>query len=230
MAMPRKSERIKSLSRVLQERKTKIPKRITLFAIIRDESGSMSRWRNQQGQFIPSLTAGLREVAGPNFINSVYVQFTVICGGHVSSAIGPIDKLSDTTFVPDGNTPLGTSLSAVANDLQSFIDNEVHSNDVTIRNFEILLISDCLPAGETASQTKEGVAAFTTFATKYQAKIQIVVPADSDKKNEWVQALNISDREVRTLQSNPADLINVTFESLVAASVQFGRSNPNVRN
>jgi hypothetical protein len=229
MTMPRKSDRKKSLSGIL-ERKSKIPKRIVLVSIIRDESGSMSRWRTEQGQFIPSLTARLRDLAGPSFINTVYVQYTVISGGHVSSAIGPICELSDPTFIPDGNTPLGTALGAVANSLQSFIDNEVFPNEVTIRNFEIMLISDCLPAGETASQTKEGVDAFIKFANSYRAKVSVVVPDESANKNDWVQALNTSDREVRTLQANPADLLNVTFESLVAASVQFGRSNPNVRN
>ena len=225
MAMPRKTG-----SKSVLIPKRRIPKRIVLFSIIRDESGSMSPWRNQQGQFIPAIKERIKNIAGPNFLSTVYLQYTVITGGFVSSDIGTLDEIADPSYQPDGCTPLGSALGHVANSLQSFMEMVLFPNEVTIRNFEILLISDCYPSGEEAAKTQAGIEAFTRFIPKFNAKLTLVVPDEDAKKNEMAQQLNLSGRPIRTLAANPEDLINISFESIYQASRKLGNSNPGIRN
>lgn len=207
-----------------------IPKRIVLFSIIRDESGSMENWRDKQGLFVPAIAERLRNAAGPNFIKTVFVQYTVISGGFVSSEIGPLDEITDPTYTPNGSTPLGNALTHATDKLQKFYEEVVIPQEITVRNFEILLISDCIPAGESIEDSKAGIERFIRFAGSHHAKVSIVVPDDAAKSNGLIQFLNISDRPTKTLADNPDDLLNVTFESLYQASRKIGNSNPAIRN
>lgn len=225
MAMPRKTKEPMSLGV-----KKRMPKRIVLFSIVRDESGSMRNWRTQQGQFVPRLIEKLRNAAGSSFINSVYVQYTVISGGHVSTKIAPLEELADPTYVPDGSTPLGTALGSVSDTLKSFVEQEVFPEEVTVRNFEVLVISDCEPTGEKEQETLDGIDRFVQFAKTYNAKIQVVVPDEAAKKNDLVKRINVSDRPCASLDVDPQSLINITFESLYAASRKLGRSDMAIRN
>jgi len=225
MAMPRRNKETSSL--VVKKR---MPKRIVLFSIVRDESGSMKTWRSQQESFVPRLPEKLRVTAGPSFIDTIFVQYTVISGGHVSTTIAPIEELADPTYIPDGSTPLGNALGSVADSLKEFVEKRVFPEEVTIRNFEILIISDCDPTGETVQETRDGIDRFLQFAQTYNAKVQVVVPDEASKNNELVQRVNVSDRPCVSLDVDPESLINVTFESIYAASRKLGKSDMSIRN
>lgn len=225
MPMPRKNS-----PKNMLDAKRRIPNRMVLFSIIRDESGSMARWREKQGQFIPAITEKLRNIGGPEFIKKIYLQYTVISGGVVYSSIGPMDEVSDPKYKPDGCTPLGTALGLAADQLRNFIDHEVLPNEISIRNLEILLISDCLPSGEQLSETRAGIEKFSEFLTNYRAFISVVVPNEEAKAGEWVQRVNLTDRPIRSLSDNPEDLIQISFESVLQASRKIGVSDPHIRN
>ena len=209
----------------------RLPRRIVLFAVVRDESGSMSRWRQRQGEFLPQVTGHLIEVGGPKVGDLVYILYCVVSGGVVTSEFVPLAKASDITFVPDGQTPLGQALSVVAEKCEEFLKTKVFPQEVTVRNFEILLISDLRATGETLEETEAGVETFLATAKKYRAKINIVGPDPEAMNHDLAARLDVSERGIKYLDADPTSVITITFDSLLGASrLAVGGSNPSIRN
>lgn len=126
----------------------RLPRRIVVFVVVRDESGSMGRWRQRQGEFIPAVAAHLIEVGGEKVGDLVYVAYFVVSGGVVATDFVPLNRAEDPSFVPDGQTPIGKALAAVADKCEGFLESRVFPEEVTVRNFEILIVSNLKATGE----------------------------------------------------------------------------------
>lgn len=206
------------------------PRRIVVFLVVRDESGSMSPWRQQQGAFIPAVAAHLMEVGGPKVGDMIYLLYCVVSGGVVTTEFTPLNKASDPDFAPDGQTPIGKALSTVAQKCEEFLETRVFPEEVTVRNFEVLIVSDLKATGETKEETKAGVEKFVAMARKYRAKVNLVGPSPEEMDRELPETLDVSERGVKYLDADPKSIINITFDSLLSASrTSLGGSNPTIR-
>ncbi len=211
--------------------KGRYPRRVVVFVVVRDESGSMAPYRQEQGTFIPAVAQSLIEIGGPRIAELVYVLYAVISGGVVMTEFQPLSKAADPNFVPDGATPIGTALESVASKCASFLENELFSNEVTVRNFEIVIFSDLHATEESPERTAAGVDAFVSFAKKYNAKVNLVGPNAEAMNRDLASRLDINERGVKYLDSDPKAILKITFDSLLSASrVTLGGSNPIIRN
>lgn len=237
MPVPRKSQNAdKPINPPLTPRPLKdwasgpMPRRIVIYVVIRDESGSMSRWRQQQGEFIPAVAAHLLEVGGPKVGDMIYLSYCVVSGGVVTTEFAPLSKSSDPEFTPDGQTPIGKALSTVAEKCQEFLEARVFPGEVTVRNFEVLLVSDLKATGETKEETNAGVEKFLEMARKYRAKVNLVGPSPEEMDQDLPGKLDVSERGVKYLDADPKSILDVTFDSLLSASrTSLGGSNPTIR-
>lgn len=208
----------------------RLPRRIVMYFVVRDESGSMRTWRQRQGEFIPQVAAHLIEVGGEKVGDLVYVAYLVVSGGVVATDFAPLNRAEDPSFVPDGQTPIGKALAAVADRVDHFLESRVFAEEVTIRNFEILIVSDLRATGESREETEAGVEKFLDMAKKYRAKVNLVGPSPEAMDEELAGRLDVSERGVKYLDSDPKAVLNITFDSLLAASrPALGGSNPAVR-
>lgn len=68
------------------------------------------------------------------------------------------------------------------------------------------------------------------MAKKYRAKVNLVGPAPEAMDEALAGRLDVSKRGVKFLDSDPKAVLNVTFDSLLAASrPSLGGSSPAVR-
>ena len=207
-----------------------LPRRIVVFVVIRDESGSMGRWRQRQGEFIPAVASHLIEVGGPKVGDLVYVAYVVVSGGVVSTDFTPLAKASDPEFNPDGQTPIGAALAAVADKVAEFFESRVFPEEVTVRNFEVLIVSDLKPTGEKEEETEAGVEKFFAMARKYRARVNLVGPSPEAMNEDLAARLDLNERGVKYLDSDPKAVLTITFDSLLSASrTSLGGSNPSIR-
>ncbi|MBI1213766.1 MAG: hypothetical protein GC190_20085 [Alphaproteobacteria bacterium] len=207
------------------------PSRVVLFVIVRDESGSMAPYRQTQGDFIPAVTRWLIEAGGPKVADLIFLLYVVVSGGVVKTEFAPLSKAADPEYRPDGETPIGMALKATADACREFLETQLFPNEVTVRNFEVVIFSDLKATGETLEKTNEGVNAFIEFAKSYNAKVNLVGPNEEAMDRDLAMRLDIDERGVKYLDSDPKAVLNITFESLIAVSraVQGG-SNPLFRN
>jgi hypothetical protein len=208
----------------------RLPGRIVLYVLVRDESGSMGKWRQRQGEFIPAVAAHLLEVGGPKVGDLVYILYCVVSGGVVTTEFTPLGKAADPEFNPDGQTPIGRALKAVAQKCEAFLESKVYPQEVTVRNFEILLVSDLQATGETDEETESGVRDFLELVKKHRGNVTVVGPDPGFMNDDLAKKLDVSERGVKYLDSDPRAVLNITFDSLLAASrPALGGSNPTIR-
>jgi hypothetical protein len=206
-----------------------LPRRIVLFAVIRDESGSMRMFRQKQGEFIPAVAASLIEAGGPKVGELVYVLYVVVSGGVVATDFAPLGKAQDPAFNPDGQTPIGQALSAAAEKVEAFLQGRVFPDEVTVRNFEVLIVSDLQATGETPEETEAGVEKFVAMAKTYRAKVNLIGPDPEVMNEELAARLDVSERGIKFLDTDPSAVLQVTFDSLLNASRKLMGSNPSIR-
>lgn len=206
------------------------PRRVVVVPVVRDESGSMAHWRQKQGEFIPAVGASLIEVGGPKVGQLVYIINVVISGGVAMTEFEPLGQATDPEYTPDGQTPIGTALKAVAEKCEEFFETKIFPEEVTVKNFEVLIDSDLKPTGETAEQTEEGIRAFTAMCAKYRGKVNLVGPAPEAMNDELAARLDLNERGVKFLDADPKSILKITLDSLLNASrTSLGGSNPSIR-
>ncbi len=214
----------------IQRRSDRLPGRVVLYVLVRDESGSMSRWRQRQGAFIPAVAAHLLEAGGPKVADLVYILYCVVSGGVVTTEFTPLGKATDPEFRPDGQTPIGQALKVVAEKCEAFLQSKVYPQEVSVRNFEILLVSDLQATGETEEETESGVREFLEVVKKHRGKVTVVGPDPEVMNEDLAKELDVSERGIKYLDADPKAVMNITFDSLVAASrTALGGSNPTIR-
>jgi hypothetical protein len=203
---------------------------MVVFVVVRDESGSMRPWRQRQGEFIPQVAAHLIEVGGETVGDLVYVAYFVVSGGVVATDFVALSRAEDPAFIPDGQTPIGEALSSVADKCVEFLESRVFPEEVTVKNFEILIVSDLKATGESRDATEAGVEKFVDMAKKCRAKVNLVGPSPEEMDEALARRLDVNERGVKYLDSDPTAVLNITFDSLLAASrPALGGSNPAVR-
>ena len=196
----------------------RLPARIVLYVVVRDESGSMSPWRQRQGEFIPRVADHLTEVGGPRVGQLVFILYCVVSGGVVITEFVPLEDAQDPAFTPDLQTPIGKGLKAVAEKCQRFIEDVVFPQEVTVRNFEVLIVSDLRATGESDKETEAGVDAFLAVAKRFNAKVNVVGPKPEEMDADLAQRLDVSGRGVKYLDSDPSPILAITFDSILSAS------------
>jgi hypothetical protein len=148
----------------------------------------------------------------------------------VATDFAALNRAGDPVFVPDGQTPIGEALSSVADKCVEFLESRVFPEEATIRNFEILIVSDLKATGESREATEAGVEKFLDMTKKFRAKVNLVGPSPEAMDEELARRLDVNERGVKYLDSDPAAVLNITFDSLLAASrPALGGSNPAVR-
>ena len=208
----------------------RLPRRIVVYVVVRDESASMRTWRQRQGEFIPQVAAHLIEVGGEKVGDLVYVAYFVVSGGVVATDFVALNRAEDPAFIPDGQTPIGEALSSVADKCVEFLESRVFPEEVTVKNFEILIVSDLKATGEARDATEAGVEKFVDMAKKCRAKVNLVGPSPEEMDETLARRLDVNERGVKYLDSDPTAVLNITFDSLLAASrPALGGSNPAVR-
>ncbi len=196
----------------------RLPGRVVLMAIVRDESGSMSPWRQRQGEFIPQVAAHLIAVGGPKVGKLVYVLNCTISGEVVATDFAPLERAQDPAFVPDRQTPIGRGLKVVAEKCRRFLEEVAFPQEVTVRNFEVLIVSDLQATGESDEETEAGVEAFLAMARKFNAKVNVIGPDPEEMDEELAARLDISGRGVKYLDSDASSILDITFDSLMSAT------------
>ncbi|GIW88294.1 MAG: hypothetical protein KatS3mg108_2618 [Isosphaeraceae bacterium] len=226
----RKAEEAAVGVRGLARSADRLPGRIVVFVVVRDESGSMARWRQRQGEFIPAVAAHLMEVGGAKVGDLVYILYVVVSGGVMATEFVPLKAAADPEFTADGQTPLGRGFKVVAAKCEEFLQTKVFPQEVTTRNFELLIVSDLQPTGESKEETEAGVEEFLSLVAKYKAKVTLVGPAHEAMNQDLARRLDVSGRGVKYLDSDPKAVLDITFDSLLSASrPALGGSNPAIR-
>jgi len=122
------------------------------------------------------------------------------------------------------------ALKAVAEKCEAFLHSKVYPQEVTVRNFEIVLVSDLQASGETEEETESGVDKFLELVKKHRAKVTLVGPDPGAMNHDLAGQLDVTERGIKYLDSDPKAVLAITFDSLVAASRgSLGGSNPAVR-
>lgn len=206
--------------------KKRLPRRIVVVVVVRDESGSMAPWRTRRGEFVPQLCSGLVEAGGQQVAQLVYLMYVVVSGGVVTTEFAPLPEAVDPAYVPDGMTPIGAALSTVADKVEAFLTTCVFPNETTIKALEIVLVSDLKPTGEEEETTEAGVTQFVTMAKKYRANVTVVGPAPEAMNHELAARLDVGEKGVKYLDSDPKAVIKVTFDSVLGASHMLTGSRP----
>lgn len=203
-----------------------LPRKIVVVVIVRDESGSMSKFRQRQGEFIPALQRHLVEAAGPKAADLVYVLYAVVSGGVAMTEFKPLSQATEPQYQPDGETPLGTAFSAVADKFERFFEDRVFPDEATVRDFQVLAFSDLYASGEKDEETRSGIARFADAAKKYRAKVQVIAPEAASVSVSTAQALGVPEDALKFLDADPKGVLTVTFDSLLNASRKLTGSKP----
>lgn len=203
-----------------------LPRKIVVVVIVRDESGSMSKFRQRQGEFIPALQRHLVDAAGPKAADLVYVLYAVVSGGVATTEFAPLSRAAEPDYQVDGETPLGTAFSAVAEKFERFFEDRVFPDEVTVRDFQVLVFSDLYASGEKEAETQSGIARFAEAAKKYRAKVQVVAPEAGAVSVPTARALGVPEGEIKFLDADPKAVLTVTFDSLLQASRKVTGSKP----
>ncbi len=206
-----------------------LPPRIVLVVIVRDDSGSMGPWRTRSGEFIPQVRAAVVERGGPKVEDLINVMSVAVSGGVTATDFTTLRTAVDPVYTPDGQTPIGEGLQLVSDKLTAFLEGTVFPQEVTVRNLEVLLLSDLMATGETPKQTEEGVAAFLATMKKFRGNVTVVVPNAESFNKDLATRLDLNERGVRYLDADPKSVLNITFDSLLQASRKLTGSNPRVR-
>lgn len=227
------SEKVRLLEDALEAATRKkpagLPQRVTGCSFLRDYSGSMSRWAERQGTFLPAVLRMAREALGDRALNHLLVNYTVISGGVAATDFKTLDELADPAFTPNGNTPLGAALKVVADKMNRLVTDTLAANQVSLRAMEVVVISDLEPTDEPAETTMAGVRAFTETVKRIGAKVQLVGPAPEVMNAALVEALNMSGRPVKFLdRDDPSAILKLTFDSVVQTSRKLTGSNPSI--
>lgn len=206
----------------------KLASRIVMYVVFEDQSGSMSPWRIGVGQFLPQVAQQLIAVGGPKVGDLVQVMRVVVSGGVVTTEFMPLNTATDPTYTPDGDTPIGEALATTADKITAFLEGVVFPQETTVKSLEVLIASDLQPSGET--DTESGVVKFLAMAKKYRANVTILAPDPKATNHELAKRLDVNERGIKYLDSDPKSLLNLTFDSLLSASRKLTGSNPTVRN
>lgn len=232
MVIPRKlSGKLKGIETALMGKKKTYPPRGIVFVSIEDQSGSMSHWRQPVGQFWPAVVKHFVESGGEKIAMLIFVLRVIVSGGVVTSEITTLADAKDPAYEPDGNTPLGNAFAATAKKLDDFFRDVVFPNEIAIRNFEVLVVSDLQANGETTEETAAGVAALLGLLKKFNGKVTVVGPDPAAMNVDLARELDVNERGVKYLDADPKSIVRITFDSLLAASRKLGGgSNPTVKN
>jgi uncharacterized protein YegL len=196
------------------------PKKMVLIGIVRDESDSMRFFRRPS--FYESVINGVRSRIGERALSQVYIHLGVISDGVVHSEIAPLARLAIPAFVPDGSTPLGSAFSQHVERAESFF-KKVFEQEVSVRHYETLIVSDLKPEGETLEQTNAGIAAFMNHQAKYRGKTTVIGP--SPDTMDWLVAarLGVSRENIQYLdKANPDTLLQFTLDSITQITGKLG--------
>jgi len=205
------------------------PRRISLVGIIRDESGSMSPYRNKQGGFIPKLLQTINDELGTRTSDLVGILYAVVSGGVAIQDSGSLTAAKDPDYQSDGDTPLGTAFLAVADKVEEFFKKTVFPGEITIPAFEFLVLSDLFATGETSEQTMNGVNSFIDVMKKYRATVRIVVPNKESYDRSIAALLDLSGKGVSILdETDPTALFRFCFDSVKNVSRRPSGSRRNL--
>lgn len=228
--MPVTRKPIRLADSVVPPASKRLPSRIVVFVLVCDESGSMGHWRPRQGVFIPAVRSHLLEVGGPKIGDLVYILRCIVSGGVVTTEFEPLARAADPEFTPDGQTPIGRALKAVAEKCEEFLESKVYPQEVTVRNFEILIVSDLQATGESEEETEAGVGAFLAMVRHHRGKVTLVGPDPAAMNDQLAKKIDVSERGAKYLDSDPKAVLSITFDSLLAASrPALGGSDPAIR-
>ena len=201
------------------------PRRVVLFKVMTDQSGSMSPWRLKQGTFVPGLTAALREAGGPRVDELVYANFVVVSGEVTASGFSQLKYATDPPYEPDGETPIGRALTVLADSLDAFVTTELVPNEVTVAGIKVALVTDLKPTGEPPDETEAGVERFLEVVTKYGAEVQLIGPSERDMNHALAKRLDVKGLGVKYLDdADPTSVFKWTFDSLLSLSRKFSGS------
>jgi hypothetical protein len=206
---------------------TAYPRRLTLFVILRDESGSMSRWREQQGTFVPALRTAITDAGGPRVGDLVYLLYGVVSGGVVFENFAPLSTAKDPVFEPDGHTPIGEGLKSLADKVDGFISKELIPNEVSVRDVKVAIISDLHPTEEEENVTAASVQRFVEVVKRFKADVQLVGPSESAMNQVLATSLDVSGNGVKYLDNaDPRAVFTWTFDSILSQSRKLSGSRP----
>ncbi len=195
------------------------PRRVTLFTILRDESGSMATWREKQGKFVPGLLTALTDAGGPRIADMVYLLYVVVSGTVTTTGFAPLSAAKDPVFEPDGQTPIGQGLKTLADQLDGFVKKELIANEVTVSDIKVAAISDLHATGETDDETAAGVERFLEVVKKYKADVQLIGPSEAAMNNVLAATLDVNAHGVTYLDGgDPESVFKWTFDSLLSQS------------
>ena len=135
----------------------------------------------------------------------------------------------DPSWEPDGQTPLGKALKVAAEKIALFLEESVFPAEATVRNLEVMIVSDLKPTGETDGETEAGVDAFISTMKKYRGNVTLVAPDEESINEDLAGRLNVSERSVQFLHMDPKAILNITFDSLLQLSRKMAGSNPLIR-
>lgn len=99
-------------------------------------------------------------------------------------------------------------------------------DEVTVRDFQVLVFSDLYASGEKEAETQAGIARFAEVAKKYRAKVQVVAPEAGAVSVPTARALGVPEGEIKFLDADPKAVLTVTFDSLLQASRKVTGSKP----
>lgn len=206
-----------------------LPPRIVLYVILIDDSGSMKPWRTRSGEFVPQVRAAVSARGDTKVNDLVYVMSVVVSGGVSATDFTPLGRAADPEYTPDGQTPIGAALKLVADNVTQFIEQTAFPQEVTIRNLEVLVVSDLHPTEESPEETEAGVTEFLAVMKKFSGRVTVVVPNAESCNKELADRLNVKGGGVRQLDADPKSVIHVTFESLIGASRKLTESAVRIR-
>lgn len=195
------------------------PKKIVLVGILRDESDSMSVYRRPA--FYEKVIKGVKDRVGERALSQVYVLLGVISDGVVHSEIAPLGKLKVPDFNPNGSTPFGTCLKNHVELAEAFFE-KLFAQEVSVRHYETVIISDLKPDGESSEQTNAGITAFINHQSKYRGKTTVIGPVEA---MDWMIAtrLGVSKESVQPLdKTDPETLLQFTLDSITQVSRKLG--------
>lgn len=195
------------------------PKKIVFVRILRDESDSMSVYRRPL--FYEKVIKGVKDRVGERALSQVFVLLSVISDGVVHSEIAPLGKLKVPEFEPNGSTPLGLGLKKQVELAETFFE-KLFEQEVSIRHYETVIISDLKPDGESSEQTNAGITAFINHQAKFRGKTTVIGPSET---TDWLIAarLGVGKESVQPLdKADPETLLQFTLDSITQVSRKLG--------
>ncbi len=196
------------------------PKKIVLVGVLRDESFSMSDFRRPD--FHGKLFEGVIARIGKKAASHVYVNYGVISSGVILAEIMPLSKLIIPDYELNGSTPLGTAFSMHVLQADAFF-KKVFEQEVSVRHYETLVISDLNPEGEDGETTNAGIAAFIKHQANYHGITTVIGPSLETMNWTVAERLGVSKETVQYLdKTNPDTLLQFTLDSITQVSRKLG--------